>query len=281
MKTTGPEAILIYVEGISLMYKAYLYATRMPLWMCFYMLFVVFAGVSITACKPLASLSSGDRPETSGGDPPSGEPGVGSPNLPGTPIDDPPTNEPIRIEVLVEITALDDSFVIDLRYATEDNFTGKRIYPESRAILREETAHKLIEAQDEVRKLGYGLKIWDAYRPLSAQQILWDAVDDKTWVADPTRGSNHNRGAAVDVTLVDSDGNELPMPSEFDDFSEKAHQTYAGCTEEEARNRDLLRETMNECGFVGYVNEWWHFNDSDAKSYPVLDIPFRDFASDD
>jgi D-alanyl-D-alanine dipeptidase len=168
-----------------------------------------------------------------------------------------------------------------LKYATEDNFTGQQIYPEARAILREETAHKLLKAQEELKKLGCGLKIWDAYRPLSAQQILWDAVDDKTWVSDPTKGSNHNRGAAVDVTLVDGDGNELPMPSGFDDFSEKAHQTYAGCTEEEAHNRDLLRKIMNECGFVGYVNEWWHFNDSDAKSYPVLDIPFSDFALDE
>jgi D-alanyl-D-alanine dipeptidase len=253
LKFRDREAILL-VEGISLMYKAYLYATGIPLWMCFWMLSVVFAGVFLAACKPLASLPSRG---------------------------DPPSDEPVRVEGLVEITALDDSFVVDLRYATEDNFTGRQIYPESRAILREETAHKLIKAQAEVKKLGYGLKIWDAYRPLSAQQTLWDAVDDKTWVAEPTRGSNHNRGAAVDVTLVDGDGNELPMPSEFDDFSEKAHQTYAGCTEEEARNRDLLREIMNECGFVGYVNEWWHFDDSDAKSYPVLDVPFSDFAPDE
>ncbi|HHW27804.1 MAG TPA: D-alanyl-D-alanine dipeptidase [Firmicutes bacterium] len=229
-------------------------------------LLVMVLGASLTACELFKPTGGPVDPEEPGD--PDGETGeldVGK--------------EPVRIEGLVELTALDDSFVIDLKYATEDNFTGKRIYSEAIAILREETAHKLIKANEEFKKLGYRLKIWDAYRPFSAQQVLWDAVDDKTWVADPTRGSNHNRGAAVDVTLVDSDGNELPMPSGFDDFSERAHQTYDGCTEEEARNRDLLRRIMNECGFVGYVNEWWHFNDSDAKNYPVLDIPFSDFSS--
>ena len=253
-----------------MIYRAYSYAASVSFWMSCAMLFVVFAGAALTACRPLASLPSEAEPAT-----------LGEPDGSGAPGDSSPANEPIRVEGLVQITALDDSFVVDLKYATEDNFTGKQIYPESRAILREETAHKLIKAQEEFKNLGYGLKIWDAYRPFSAQQVLWDAVDDKTWVADPTRGSNHNRGSAVDVTLVDSEGNELPMPSEFDDFSERAHQTYAGCTEEEARNRDLLRKTMSQCGFVGYVNEWWHFNDTDAKSYPVLDIPFSDFASED
>ncbi len=222
---------------------------------------------SLTGCTflGLASVDPPVRPP----EPPVEEPEPEEPDVPRT--------EPVRVQGLIDATGLTGDFVIDLKYATEDNFTGKQIYPEARFILREETYHKLLIAAGEFAEHGYKIKVWDAYRPFSAQQILWDSVSDKTWVADPSKGSNHNRGAAVDITLVDSEGNELPMPSGFDEFSEKAYQEYNGCTAEEASNRALLIRVMNGAGFVGYLYEWWHFNDSDAAQYPVLDIPFSEF----
>jgi D-alanyl-D-alanine dipeptidase len=177
---------------------------------------------------------------------------------------------------LVEVTDLDDTFVIELRYATEDNFTGCRIYSQSRCFLVRGTAEKLIAANREFAEMGYRLKIWDAYRPSSAQRTLWELVPDPAFVANPERGSIHSRGAAVDVTLVDDDGNELPMPTGFDDFSEKAAIDYDGCTEDEAKNRDLLAEVMVRNGFVQIQSEWWHFADSQANSYPMLNVEFED-----
>ncbi|MGI6632454.1 MAG: D-alanyl-D-alanine dipeptidase [Bacillota bacterium] len=191
-----------------------------------------------------------------------------------TPSPDPSIKE---VEGLVDVTQLDNTFVIELRYATEDNFTGKKIYTEAKCLLMRGTAEKLAAANREFAEMGYRLKIWDAYRPLSAQQTLWDVVSDRSFVADPKKGSIHNRGAAVDVTLVDNNGNELPMPTGFDDFSEKASITYDGCSEEEARNRELLAEVMMRNGFVRYDAEWWHFTDSDAGNYPLLDVQFDEF----
>jgi D-alanyl-D-alanine dipeptidase len=177
---------------------------------------------------------------------------------------------------LVELTDLDDTFVIDLRYATEDNFTVQKIYSQSRCFLVRGTAEKLIAANRELAEMGYRLKIWDAYRPPSAQRALWEVFPDPAFVANPENGSIHTRGAAVDVTLVDEEGNELPMPTGFDDFSEKAAISYDGCTEEQARNRDLLAEVMVRNGFVRIQSEWWHFVDSQASSYPMLDVEFEE-----
>ena len=186
-----------------------------------------------------------------------------------TPSPDPSIKE---VEGLVDVTQLDNTFVIELRYATEDNFTGKKIYTEAKCLLMRGTAEKLAAANREFAEMGYRLKIWDAYRPLSAQQTLWDVVSDRSFVADPKKGSIHNRGAAVDVTLVDNNGNGS-MPTGFDDFSESSI-TYDGCSEEEARNRELLAEVMMRNGFVRYDAEWWHFTDSDAGNYPLLDVRF-------
>jgi D-alanyl-D-alanine dipeptidase len=177
---------------------------------------------------------------------------------------------------LVELIDLSDTFVIDLRYATEDNFAGQKIYSQARAFLVRGTAEKLVAANREFIEMGYRLKIWDAYRPPSAQRTLWEVVADPSFVANPEKGSIHTRGAAVDVTLVDDEGNELPMPTGFDDFSEKAAINYDGCTEVEAKNRDLLAEVMVRNGFVQIQSEWWHFADSQAKDYPLLDVEFED-----
>jgi len=182
-----------------------------------------------------------------------------------------------EIQGLVKLEDLDSSFVIDLKYATQDNFTGKVIYSSPLCLIHKETAKKLIAANNEFKELGYRLKIFDAYRPFSAQQLLWDATDNKSFVADPKKGSVHNRGAAVDVTLVDKDGNEIEMPSGYDEFSKRAALDYKGCPEHQIENRELLGRIMVKHGFRRINNEWWHFEDTNAKNYPILDISFEEF----
>jgi D-alanyl-D-alanine dipeptidase len=154
---------------------------------------------------------------------------------------------------------------VELRYATEDNFTGERIYPFADAYLRYGTVKKLLLAQDTLRAKGLGLKLWDAFRPVSAQFTLWEVCPDPRYVADPRTGfSSHSRGNTVDITLVDAMGQELPMPTGFDDFSALADRNYSDCPEEAAQNALLLQSVMEEAGFTGYFGEWWHFSDTDA-----------------
>jgi D-alanyl-D-alanine dipeptidase len=129
--------------------------------------------------------------------------------------------------------------------------------------------------QSALEKRRLGLKIYDAYRPVSVQKIFWELLPDTRFVADPKVGSKHNRGTAVDVTLVDQLGRDLPMPTPYDEFSERAHATYRGCAPEEGENRDLLKQAMVKEGFVPYIHEWWHFDDPDWERYPLLDLPFE------
>jgi len=178
---------------------------------------------------------------------------------------------------LVELIKLDDSFVIDIKYATEDNFAKKKIYSMPLCLIHKNTAQKLIAANNEFKTLGYRIKVFDAYRPYSVQQILWDAAEDKSYLANPKKGSKHNRGAAVDITLVDENGKELPMPSGYDEFSERAHIKYNQCDEQLIRNRELLGEIMVKHGFKRISTEWWHFDDTDALNYPLLDVSFEEF----
>lgn len=157
---------------------------------------------------------------------------------------------------------------IDLRYAAADNFTGQVIYNFSDAYLRYGTIQKLAAVQSALAEKGLGLKIWDAYRPTAAQFQLWEICPDSRYVANPNRGfSSHSRGNTVDVTLVDGAGNELAMPTGFDDFSAKADRDYSDVSPEAAANALLLEDAMTSAGFTPYAGEWWHF--SDADSYPV------------
>ena len=162
----------------------------------------------------------------------------------------------------------------EIRYATPDNFMKETLYPEARCLLRREVVQKLVRVQELLKEQGLSIKIFDAYRPLSVQKKMWAKFPLKGYVADPAKGSNHNRGAAVDVTLADAGGRELPMPSAYDEFSERAHRDYEGGTEEQRRNRKTLSDAMQSEGFVGISTKWWHFDDADAKQYPVLDLPF-------
>ena len=156
----------------------------------------------------------------------------------------------------------------DLRYATENNFTGQKIYDFTQVYLRWGTVKKLMDVSRELEAQGLYLKIWDGFRPVSAQFRLWEVYPDPTFVSNPETGySSHSRGNTVDLTLVDSTGRELEMPTGFDDFSALADRDYSDCPETAAANARALETLMEQYGFTGYFGEWWHF--SDTQTYPV------------
>ena len=166
-------------------------------------------------------------------------------------------------EDLVKIRDFIPDALVDLRYATAENFTGQVIYDFTEPYLRYGTVKKLMAVQEDLRQLELNMKIWDGFRPFSAQIKMWEVFPDDTYVADPTIGaSNHNRGCAIDLTLVDKEGKELEMPSEFDDFTVQANRDYSDCTEVAAQHAELLEILMEKHGFKGYYGEWWHFNDT-------------------
>lgn len=155
-----------------------------------------------------------------------------------------------------------------LPYASTDNFTGTVIYDFYDAYLRYGTVKKLMQVSEELQKQGYHLLIWDGFRPVSAQETLWAVCPNAAYVANPETGfSDHSRGNTVDLTLMDSNGILLEMPTAFDDFTAKADRDYSDCTERAAANAQLLETTMEKCGFTGYEKEWWHF--TDTEEYPV------------
>jgi D-alanyl-D-alanine dipeptidase len=177
---------------------------------------------------------------------------------------------------LVDVGAL-AALRVELRYATPANFTGRVVYDVGsapRCYLRRPVAVRLAAVQAELAQRRLGLKAYDCYRPLSVQRILWRLVPDERYVADPQKGSRHNRGAAVDVTLVDERGRELEMPTAFDDFSERAHRDYQGASPAAREHRALLEEVMTRHGFVPLPTEWWHFDDRGWESYPLTDVSF-------
>ncbi|MEI6757245.1 MAG: peptidase M15 [Chlorobium sp.] len=175
----------------------------------------------------------------------------------------------------VDIATLDNSIVLDIRYATSNNFTGKTVYPVARCLLRRDVALRLLRVEEKLKKRGYTLIVFDCYRPLSVQKRFWEIVPDERYVADPAKGSRHNRGSAVDLTLADLSGNPLPMPSNFDDFSEKAHRDYKGASPEALKNSALLEAAMKEEGFEPFPTEWWHFDAPGWERYPVSDFPLK------
>ena len=178
---------------------------------------------------------------------------------------------------LVDVQKVIPGVVLDIRYATTNNFTGQQLYPFSKCYLRRASAEKLRAAQAELGTMGYGLKIFDGYRPLSVQWKMWEVYPQPGYVADPRKGSRHNRGAAVDVTLIRlSDGTELPMPTPYDDFTEKAHRKFNDLPDEVIRNRELLEQVLTKRGFIGLYTEWWHFDDKDWRNYPILDVQVTD-----
>ena len=160
---------------------------------------------------------------------------------------------------------------VDLRYAGENNFTGRVIYDVSEAWLRYGTVQKLRAAEESLNAQGYELLIWDAFRPQSAQYVLWSVVPDPVYVANPYGGhSGHSNGGTVDITLVTLDGSPVEMPSGFDEFSPLADRDYSDVSPEAAEHARILERAMVVAGFVPYAGEWWHYADSD--SYPYEDL---------
>lgn len=195
-----------------------------------------------------------------------------------------PPREPGRFRQpeLVELVRLEPGLKLDIRYATADNFTGQPVYEEARAFLQRPAAEALVRVHRALAARGYGLLIFDAYRPWRVTKRFWDVTPPakRDFVADPAKGSKHNRGCAVDLSLYRlADGREVSMPSGYDDFSEKASPDYPGGTPEQRLHRDLLRAAMEAEGFSVEPNEWWHFNCRDWKQYPLLDVPFGAIAS--
>lgn len=179
------------------------------------------------------------------------------------------TNPPIR---LVDLRVACPDVFVDLVYSKPDNVFGRVLYPCEHAWLLDATAAKLAVAASEARAHGYALLVLDAYRPVSIQRVMWDLVPDDDFVAPPSRGSAHNRGAAVDVTLATPDGVGLPMPTEYDEFSNRASHDWDGAPSEPAERRAILRAIMERAGFSAYHAEWWHYSDPDHVGGPVLDI---------
>lgn len=181
---------------------------------------------------------------------------------------------PAGDDVFVRVTDYIPDLVVDLKYATKDNFTGQAIYDSDEAWLRYGTVKKLIAVQHALSEHGLRLKLWDGFRPPAAQMKLWEICPDPTFVSDPNNGfSNHSRGNTVDITLVDSNGNELEMPTGFDDFSALADRDYSDCADVEADNSRLLEQVMQQNGFKGYYGEWWHYTDTDTYEVEQEFIP--------
>lgn len=177
-----------------------------------------------------------------------------------------------RSKDLVDVTTVIRDAVLDIRYATKNNFTGVVLYPVARCKLRREVVERLVKVADALRKQDRRLLLWDCYRPLSIQKVLWKKVPDPRYVADPKEGSQHNRGAAVDLALVDKAGKPVMLPTKYDEFTEAAHpvNALAGAKGREAKR---LADAMTAAGFTAITTEWWHFEAPDSANYALSDEP--------
>jgi len=178
---------------------------------------------------------------------------------------------------LVEIKKYIPGIALDIRYATTNNFAHHKMYPEARAYARLSVVLALKQVEAALKLQGLGLKIYDAYRPYAVTVKFYDLIRDTSFVADPAKGSKHNRGCAIDLTLIDlKTGKELDMPTGFDSFSKKAASTYTDLPKQEIVNRALLKKVMVAHGFIELPTEWWHFDFKGWKNYELLDVPFSD-----
>ena len=182
---------------------------------------------------------------------------------------------------LVELVKLDPTIRLDIRYATTNNLFGSVFYAEPRAFMQRPAAEALVRASNKLKSLGYGLLVHDAYRPWYVTKVFWDATPDdkKIFVADPSKGSRHNRGCAVDITLYDLKTKQpIDMVSTYDETTDRAYPNYPGGTSLQRWHRDLLRAAMEAEGFTVYEAEWWHFDYKDWQQYPILNIRFSEIA---
>ncbi|MFT9027440.1 MAG: M15 family metallopeptidase [Acetobacter indonesiensis] len=210
----------------------------------------------ITPLKPVAQLMEQARKER----PPESGPGLRQPEL-------------------VDLAALSPDFRFDVRYSTDRNFLGVPVYVSSHAFLEKPAAEALSRVLAFLKTKGYGLLIFDAYRPWFITKVFWDATpaDKHLYVANPQTGSRHNRGCAVDLTLYDlKTGAQIEMPSGFDEMTERAHSDYVGATDQQKAARQLLKDAMQNEGFTQLPAEWWHFDYKDWALYPIQNIPFEE-----
>ncbi len=180
---------------------------------------------------------------------------------------------------LVELAKLDPRIKLDIRYATADNFLSTPVYTSARAFLQRPAAEALLRAHRDLMKQGYGLLIFDGYRPWYVTRIFWDATpaDKHDFVANPAQGSRHNRGCAVDLSIYDlKTGREIEMTGVYDEMSDRSYPNYAGGTPAQRVHRDLLRAAMEKQGFKVFYSEWWHFDYNDWQHYGLQNIPFEE-----
>ena len=231
---------------------------------------IVIIAAGMTACGQKKNVTTDDVSEKE------------MANIQETAAQEVTAQEIITQEITTEKEPEDDEYVlvnkyipdiyVELMYATDNNFTGVRIYDFTDAYLRYGTVKKLANVQKELKEQGYSLKIWDAYRPFEAQQKLWEVYPDPNYVANPANGmKKHNLGGTVDITMVAADGSVISMPTEFDDFSLKADSDYSDIEDEEAvKNVMILQNAMENNGFTGYQGEWWDY--SDTVEYEAVDF---------
>lgn len=231
---------------------------------------IVIIAAGMTACGQKKNVTTDDVSEKE------------MANIQETAAQEVTAQEIITQEITIEKEPEDDEYVlvnkyipdiyVELMYATDNNFTGVRIYDFTDAYLRYGTVKKLANVQKELKEQGYSLKIWDAYRPFEAQQKLWEVYPDPNYVANPANGmKKHNIGGTVDITMVTADGSVISMPTEFDDFSLKADRDYSDIEDEEAvKNVMILQNAMENNGFTGYQGEWWDY--SDTVEYEAVDF---------
>jgi len=180
---------------------------------------------------------------------------------------------------MVNLQKLIPNIVLDLRYASTNNFMQRLMYEDKPActFMRLPAAKALAQVQKELNKMGYGLKIYDAYRPYAVTKKFWDLVHDDRYVANPAKGSGHNRGIAADLTIIDlKTKQELKMPTGFDNFTDSAHHDFVNLPDEILKNRKLLKETMEKYGFKEFATEWWHYSLPDPEKYDVMDLSFEE-----
>lgn len=183
---------------------------------------------------------------------------------------------------MIELITLDSTIKLDIRYATENNFVGLQVYPQARVFLQKPAAEGVVAVHRKLKEKGLGIVVFDGYRPWSVTKLFWETVppEKQIFVADPASGSKHNRGCAIDLSIFDlKTGKPLPMPSDYDEFTERASPNYTGGTEEELENRELLRHLMEAEGFIVNPCEWWHFDYKDWEQYAIYDISFDEAAN--
>ena len=191
----------------------------------------------------------------------------------------PPKEVNKRDADLIELIKLERSIKLDIKYATSDNFVGKQVYSEARAFLQRPAAEALVRVHNLLKKDGLGIVVYDGYRPWAITKLFWEITpeDKRKFVANPEKGSKHNRGCAIDLSIYNrKTGKLIPMPSGYDEFSERASPDYKGGTDEERANRDKLRRMMEAEGFTVNANEWWHFDYKDWEQYAIYNIAFSE-----